>query len=390
MLGLRHRATRPDGIDLACKTVLQSKDVSRDAHKVTSHRNVGKNGTTRPASNGWGGGKSYPARQQKQWAPDTRFTKMPLKTSKSDVLLLLNKLGGDNVDQIADQLYEICAKAEQKEELIAWLQNKTIEQPTLADVYAEMWVRVFRRDRRIRELYLGGCNARFRSIQYDSSDNSECILEICHAMTAAYKVRIIDQRPLLEIIGALIANILNVSHHRCCHGLSVILGGTKGTLVQAVNDNIRRMNETDQHAILSLMFTTASPSEHCATVHPIVCRPIVQRMDRVHLDDLVNNVFIEHHPKPPQVTLLMNIVSDMRMIRRLVRLLIEMVSSHPELVESILVIFKWHGSNLPLKTIADMDLQATNYVSTPGCSMKLKFKFMDYMDLKKTNWKSRK
>lgn len=384
LLTLRPRAVTPANIQQIVATIQEGCTFSRPDRQLPKGRGTGgKEWRQRPHAIG---SHTLPQGRypRQKLPPGMEVTKMPLKTSKSEVILLLNKLGADNIQTIAEQIHAIFEKAAEGDELLAWIHGKTLAQPDLADVFAKMWLHIFKRDAAIRIAYLNLCSGKFRGLTYEpNEDADDRILELCHAMRAMHVLRVVDQKPLVAIMSSLTENItMNVKG--CSQGLDVLAfdDRTRKALATVID------RRSDAEEMLRHMFSTVSAETYCTTVYPIISyRAAVGH----HLDTVLSDVFFDSRSPPSalQVNLLMTMKMGRDYVERLAVHLIALLPTRPEVVEPVLVIFKAHGSLMQGSTVASMKQAAIDYIGASDSSMRLKFQYMDFQDLVKSDWKPR-
>lgn len=328
--------------------------------------------------------RDKPPQPPQRPCPSIAVTKMPIKTSKSEVVLLLNQLGGDNAKAIATKIHGAIEAAEQRGELITFIHDKTMAQPALSMIFADMWFHVFQADCTIRTEYLDRCQKRFKSLSYVDTD---AILEICHAMAASFAKRIVSLTPITSIMRGLVNNLL-LNVHGGTQGLDVLVNAYKpprgpNRMMATLDQSARTM--ADPVGVLEHMFSTVSKDEHCTNIYPHICSHAARLIGRPALDLVLETCLA--HPSSSKMKLLILMsalypVDDV--IARLSNELVSGLDAHPGDIEAIIVLFQMHSSIIPNETISKMDEAAAVYMGSANMTMRLKFKYMDYMDLRGT------
>lgn len=359
LLDLRSHASRPIGIDAVVKIIQSSLSQAPAADKNRRH---------------------HPHRARKP--PPLAATKMPLKTSKSEVLMLLNKLGGDQIADIGGKIYTIYTKSDEKEGLLTWIHAKTFEQRDLAQLFAEMWSCIFRRDmnqeNQVRKLYLTLSAQRFRSLVFeDNEDSDDRILEVCEAMTAFKVAGLIDMRPIAEIVSKLVTQMSHRCFKGCAQGLEVITRGLP--LKTLVAQTMAKMNSEQCAGYMTFLLGSTSADSYCTTVFPMILASAAQNVPST--DDLIRKMFLGTiPPRQDQVTLLLTL-SKHSLEHELAGHLIALLRDDPKVIDAALVIFRLRGKRMPRHLIACMHKAADEYIASATSTPRLKFKFMDFKDL---------
>lgn len=374
LLSLRRRASKPPGLEAALEIIDKIQAEAKEYGNPRRSRD-----TNRRQYAG-----QRPSRRQHH-GPAIQATKMPLKTSKSEVVLLLNKLGGDNVKVIAEQMEAIYKNASEPGELVTWIHAKTIKQHELAEVFCQMWLHMFRRDTALRSLYLRLCREYFQRLSYESSeDPDDEILALCHTMMALQGARIVGAGPVTEVVWALVSKLV-CNARGCAQGLAVLVAGRNTDMLQSAVKRTR-----DPKGLLIHMFSTVNKDAYCLTVYPIVCAQASVALLPSELEETLTGLLFSEldPPTPMQIKLLLDMDDSSPIpgfVGKLAQHLVNQLAVQPELVEAVLPIFQRRWRRMPSATIKAMDQASERYASLPTASMRLKFKFMDYKDLFKSS-----
>jgi hypothetical protein len=315
---------------------------------------------------------------------------MPIKTGRSDLTLLLNKLGEDNVDAIADNVAKVFNETEDVKELTSWFLDKTLPQTQLAGIFAAMWLRIFKDNPAVNAEYMTMCRGRFEASTYDASDSDNLvILQLAHAIPALYEKAAISVNPLRALIKSYLDNLGNSPG--CFDALLLMIPGTEAEPGKIMCSHIREMTTTKRHSlatcVIAALATQGTYLELAIHVSEALIAAEAQQTPPA-------TFHFTHTLSQWQAALLVALLKRQKIPRsyhqEVTERLVHDIQEKPDTIDTLLVLLTGGGSWLPERLKAEAVKKAEEVSANPsayGVSMKVRFKFMDLLDLSKRGWK---
>ncbi len=332
-----------------------------------------------------------------------KITRMPVKTGRSALTLLLNKLGEDNVEAVADSITKVFAETEDLNELISWFIETTLPQTALADTFAAMWVRVFKRNAEVKNAYMKKTRQIFESLKYDSSErDNEVIVQLAHAIPALNRCNAITFRPVQMLIGSYVDN-LRVVGGACLEALALIIpsnipSSTGKYLNVYVAPMPRESRETRADHLMQCLATAGTHLSISILLMDAFLAPSTG-INSTGASSYSSLIELESGTAPSQwqASLFVELLKRNRISRTVisqhVQELIERVQASPETIDALLVLMSSCGTWISPMIKEEAGAKAKQIVDNAtafGVSMKIRFKFMDLLDLQARNWQPKR
>ena len=150
--------------------------------------------------------KRVEKRYNRRHLPVLVATCMPSRDRMSEVTSLLNKLGPDNVREIADQLFRKTSSSDNPRQTMEGLSMKSLEQDVIvAPLFANLSLTLFKKDPVIKQIYMAVAKARFDAAV--SSPGNVNLVKLSAAMAQLSLTGAISQQPLKDLTDHLIRNL---------------------------------------------------------------------------------------------------------------------------------------------------------------------------------------
>ena len=216
LLTRRDHATKPEGLEAAI-LIVKELNVERPFVPVPYRESRGRG---RGRDRGRGRGSAYRDRNSRidRHVP----TRLPVKTGRSALTLLLNKLGDDNVDMVSKSVAETFETTEDLSSLVKWFMDTTMPQVALAATFANMWKAVFHLCPAVKLRYMALCKEKFEGLKYDGTEADDAlIVQLAETLVALHCVQAISLIPITHLLVTYVGNLHLAA--ACSRGLDTIL-----------------------------------------------------------------------------------------------------------------------------------------------------------------------
>ena len=348
--------------------------------------------------------RSQRQRQQQQQKPKLQITRRPNKTGRSQLIMLLNKMGENFLISNASDLYKLIK--EDVQDLVPFLCDITFKQAEILSVYAQMWMELFVLDAKhntkseIKESYMNYCRNVFENLAYDNSeiDNEKiiiittCIVELYSASKEArtmYGAQIDPRRFIISYIPLKLMMTSYLKHiteiETCATAIHIILGEPemKDLLIQIV----KGISDQEKRILVQHIVNNSNMDKDILHAYSEICQGLL--VDNNHCAEFKQSTLSRMPDAPLPLMIVATTISDITFYEECLRVLFDVLPENNKGIECVLALFNAHGRSLQKRVpeIVERLYETSNaYQQDARFNMKWKFKFMDFTDLYKRNW----
>ena len=306
--------------------------------------------------------------------------------------LLLNKLGDENNELIVEKVAKTFMETEDLSELVTWFIDKTLPQTTLADTFALMWKGVFEVFTPVKSLYMSTCKQSFEAIAFDSSESDDRrIVELSHTIASLFRRGAITILPLAAMIRAYVERVSSTV--ACLDALSILTADDLLPARKLMHEHVAGLS-LDKRVELSKILINRLTFDK---IHLDISILLMRAMLTLRISDVRQEPLQLIHsdiksPSPHQALLFVALGDRLgpEFLIGMTRTMLERLETEPVLVDSALVLLGGCGKRLPQALTEQAVRVSRGFVESrlkhESMTPKLRFKFMDLLDLHARGW----